>query len=230
MTISTSLCLALIDISGVTRIVGWAIYALLALIALWGAFCVALVWLRVSRHRFASEQAQDEFLDQLEVPLSRADFDSAARLCADDPRAMPQLALLALNQRQAGYSRVRQLVVDHFQRDILADLEHRLSWVNTVIKSAPMVGLLGTVIGMMGAFGKLATEEAVNPEILAGDIMMALITTACGLAIAIPLVLCTASINVRISKLEDLVAAGMTRFLDTFRAVLSQDEPARVAR
>jgi len=55
--------------------------------------------------------------------------------------------------------------------------------------------------------------------LLANDISFALITTACGLAIAIPLVLSTASINVRIRKLEDLVGTGLTRFLDTFRTV-----------
>jgi biopolymer transport protein ExbB/TolQ len=212
---------ALIDISGVTQILGWVIYLLLALIALWGAFCVAMVWMRVSRHRFSSEEAQSEFLEQVDGALARSDFDAAAELCAADPRATPQLMLLALNNRHAGYSRVRQLVTDHFQRDVLADLEHRLSWINTVIKSAPMLGLFGTVVGMMGAFSKLAGEQTVNPENLAGDISLALVTTACGLAIAIPMVLCTASINVRIRKLEDLVAAGLTRFLDSFRVALA---------
>lgn len=212
-----------VDISGVISIVSIVIYLLLAAIAIWGGFCVAMVWMRVARQRFVSEQEQDQFLDQLDEPLLRGDFASAAELCADDPRATSQLALLALNNRQAGYSRVRQIITDRFQRDVLADLEHRLSWVNTVIKSAPMVGLLGTVIGMMGAFGQLYDNEGVvNPSDLAGDIMVALITTACGLAIAIPLVLCTASINVRISKLEDLVGAGMTRFLETFRAAISR--------
>lgn len=211
-----------VDISGVTNIVAWVIYALLFAIAIWGAFCVALVWMRVARQRFASEADQTEFLDQLDQPLSRGDFDSAAQLCAEDARATPQLALLALNNRQVGYSRVKQLVTDRFQRDVLADLDHRLSWVNTVIKSAPMVGLLGTVIGMMGAFGQLTESEgAVDATQLAGNIMTALITTACGLAIAIPLVLCMASINVRISKLEDLVGAGMTRFLESLRSAMS---------
>jgi len=221
-TLGDSFFFAAVDPSGVTQIVGWVIYALLAAIAIWGAFCAALVWMRIARQRFANEEDQTDFLDQLDEPLGRGDFEAAARLCADDPRATPQLALLALNHRHVGYVRVRQLVMDRFQRDVLADLEHRLSWVNTVIKSAPMIGLLGTVIGMMGAFGRLASAEgSVNADALAGDIMLALITTACGLAIAIPLVLCTASINVRISKLEDLVGAGMTRFLDTFRSAIS---------
>jgi biopolymer transport protein ExbB/TolQ len=132
---------------------------------------------------------------------------------------MPQLAALAIGNRTVGYTKVRALLADRFQRDFLSDLEFRLSWVYTVIKSAPMVGLLGTVVGMMGAFAKLGSQQDVSPDKLANDIMLALITTACGLTIAIPLVLCTASINVRIRKLEDLVGAGLTRFLETFRSV-----------
>ncbi len=129
---------------------------------------------------------------------------------------MPQMTALALENRQMGASRLRQFLVDRFQRDVLADLEFRLSWVQTVIKSAPMVGLLGTVMGMMGAFAKLATAENVAPDALAKDISFALVTTACGLAIAIPLVFCMASINVRIRKMEDLVAVGLERMFDIF--------------
>ena len=76
-----------------------------------------------------------------------------------------------------------------------------------------MLGLLGTVIGMMGAFGKLATTENVRPDALAEDISIALITTAAGLSIAIPLVIGTNSINIRISKLEELVEAGILALL-----------------
>ena len=117
-----------------------------------------------------------------------------------------------------GYVKVRQLVLDRFQRDVLSDLEYRLSWVYTVIKSAPMVGLLGTVIGMMGAFGKLAALEPDKHGVgLAQNIMLALITTACGLAIAIPLVMCANGINVQIRKLEELIASGLTQFLEMYR-------------
>ena len=77
---------------------------------------------------------------------------------------------------------------------------------------------------MMGAFAKIAGESkgGVEPAMLAGDISLALMTTACGLAIAIPLVLCTASINVRIRKMEDLVAGGLTRFFEGLRVALAK--------
>ncbi len=208
------------DIQGLTGIVGSLTYVVLVLIALWGVFCVVMVWTRVAQKRFRDEQAQLEFLAQLEQPLMRGDFDSAVAICQDDPRAVPQLALLAIENRAAGLAKIRQLIVDRFQRDVMADLEYRVSWVNTMIKSAPMVGLLGTVLGMMGAFGKLAAAENVQPDQLASDISLALITTAGGLAIAIPLVISMASINVRIRKMEDLAISGLTRVLDSFRTGL----------
>ena len=77
-----------------------------------------------------------------------------------------------------------------------------------------MLGLLGTVLGMMAAFAKLASSQSVKPDQLASDISFALITTAIGLAIAIPGTICVAAVNVRIRKLEDLVGAGLARLLD----------------
>lgn len=208
-----------LDLTTITGIVGKVIYVALALIALWGAFCVIMVWWRVRRTRFRSEEEQSEFLDKLDENLAGGDFEAATQLCDGDDRAMPQLALLALSNRNFSYSKVRALLADRFQRDVLSDLEYRLSWVYTVIKSAPMVGLLGTVVGMMGAFSQLGSLEKVDADSLATNISLALVTTACGLAIAIPLVLAAASINVRIRKLEDLVGSGLTRFLETFKVV-----------
>jgi len=209
------------DIEGLTGIVAYIIYGVLILIALWGAFCVVMVWSRVAQKRFRNEDAQHEFLAALEQPLERGDFDGAGSICEDDPRAVPQLAMLAIANRAIGFNKVRQLVIDRLQRDVMADLEYRVSWVNTVIKAAPMVGLLGTVIGMMGAFAKLAAAENVKPDQLAENISVALVTTACGLAIAIPLVISMASINVRIRKMEDLAISGLTRVLESFRAGLN---------
>lgn len=197
---------------------GYIIYLCMFLIAMWGAFCVVIVGARVRQKQFQSEEAQNEFLQAVETPLARGEFEPAAEVCAGDRRATCQLAELALRNRKIGYGKVKQLINDRFQRDVLQDLEYRLSWVYTVIKVAPMVGLLGTVLGMMKAFAKLADPNAtVEVSRLAQDIQFALITTSLGLAIAVPLVLCTAYINVRIRKMEDLVLYGVNQFLEVFK-------------
>ncbi|MCR9120273.1 MAG: MotA/TolQ/ExbB proton channel family protein, partial [bacterium] len=128
-------------------IFSFMMYGVLALVALWGAYCAVMVWRRVATARFRSEQQQEAFLDEVESRLKAKDFAGVEGICQGDRRAMPQLVLLAIEKRDLGVSKVQKLIVDRFQRDILADLEHRLSWVNTVIKTAPMVGLLGTVMG-----------------------------------------------------------------------------------
>lgn len=210
--------IAALDFGGLTTIAGNLTYVAQFVVAMWGAYCVVMVWQRVGRQRFRSEREQEAFLEELDGPLARGDFAAATALCDGDPRAVPQLALIAIQNRQLGYAKVKHLVMDRFQRDVLSDLEQRLSWVNTVIKSEPMLGLFGTVLGMMGAFGKLAVPGSnVSPTALASDISVALITTACGLAIAIPLMILTASINIRIRKMEELVGAGVARVLDGLR-------------
>lgn len=209
------------------KIVGVVVYCAMALMALWGGYCCVVVWRRVAQKRFKNEELQDQFLDELEQPLAQGDFENAQTMCDGDIRAIPQLGLLAMLNRQLGFAKLRALVEDRFQRDILADLEHRLTWVHTVIKSAPMVGLFGTVTGMMGAFGKLATMENVKADQLAADISFALITTACGLAIAIPLIIAVAAVNIRIRKMEELTVAGLNRFVEILKVGMARTTTAR---
>lgn len=195
-------------------IAGYCLYVALAGIALWGAFCVIMVWRRVASTRFRNEDEQDAFLDEIDAYIEAGKFEEAAELCADDRRAMPQLTLYAIENKDQGVERIERQLAERFQLDVLSDIEHRLSWVQTVIKSAPMIGLLGTVVGMMGAFSKMG-DGNVDAGQMAKDIMFALITTACGLTIAVPLLLCREGINARIRKMEDLITAGLTRLLES---------------
>lgn len=197
-----------------------SVYVAMAILALWGAYCVAMVWRRVAATRFADEYAQDEFLSDLEQTLDAKDFQAASELCEGDRRAMPQLALYAINHRELSYDKLRHRLAERFQQDVMADIEHRLSWVATVIKSAPMIGLLGTVMGMMGAFANLSSGEKIDTIKMAADIQFALITTAIGLSIAIPLMLATASVNIRLKKMEDLVGWGLSRLFESMKLLL----------
>ena len=204
------------------KYLGYVVYLVLAILALWGAYCVIMVWRRVGQTRFADEHEQEEFMTELEQLLEAQNYNAATELCDGDRRAMPQLAMYAINNRELDYDRLRRRVGERFQQDVLSDIEHRLSWVTTVIKSAPMIGLLGTVMGMMGAFANLSSGEKVDTIKMAEDIQFALITTACGLAIAVPLVLCTASINIRLTKMEDLISSGLGRLFESIKSVFAR--------
>lgn len=197
------------DISSMTGIVGNFIYLLLAVIALWGAYCVLIVWRRIGQLNFRKESHQYDFLTAMRQLYLAGDTEAVKSECEGDKRAVPQLVLVALKHAALSPGRMRDLLIERFQRDVLAEIDYRTNWVQTVIKSAPMVGLFGTVVGMMGAFSKLGVQTRVEPTMLASDIMLALITTACGLAIAVPLIFATASLSIRTARLEDFVSSAI---------------------
>lgn len=203
------------NLSAVSQFAGDLCYLFLAVVAVWGLYCAVVIWRRINQLRFRNDVEQSEFLDGLENYIATTDFVAASQFCADDDRVVPQLARTALDHKDIDPGKLRHLLADRYQRDVSADLEYRQSWINTVIKTAPMLGLFGTVLGMMSAFGKLGSGDKVEASGLAEDISLALITTAIGLAIAIPMSLAVASINIRIRKLEDTVNVGLSRILDS---------------
>jgi biopolymer transport protein ExbB len=197
--------------------VGYACYGFLTMNFLWGLFCVILLWRRLRILRFPHEQAQREFLQSLEMQLERGEFTAAAQKCNEEPQALPQLTLAVIENRDLNDSQLRQLVAELMQRNILADLEYRLSWVATVIKSGPLLGLFGTVLGMMAAFGRIGIGVKVQPSQIAADIAIALICTAMGLMTAIPFTFLLAALNIRVRILQDSLTSGMTQFLEHFQ-------------
>jgi biopolymer transport protein ExbB/TolQ len=129
--------------------------------------------------------------------------------------------LLGIANVKLGLARIRRLLAENFEREVISELEYQIAWINTIIKTAPMLGLLGTVQGMIQAFGKIAAvskETGTDPQMLANDISFALLTTAYGLMIAIPLVMFMAAIQVRIAKLQDNVQEGIGEFLEQLEA------------
>jgi hypothetical protein len=212
------------DPSAVYDLVGKASYVALAAVALWGAYFVVLVMSRVNQKRFKTEDAQDAFIESIEPDLRRGDFDAVLRVCEGDHRALPMMVAFACRNTIFGFNKIRQMTLDRFQRDVIAELDYSIAWIVTVIKTAPMLGLFGTVIGMMGAFGKLNSSANVTPAELAGDIRTALETTAIGLTIAIPLVMAMASIHNRIRHMQDLVGSGLARILESYKIGLARHE------
>jgi len=210
----------------ILQFTGNAIYVAMALVALYGVFLVILLIRRIAQKRFSSRSAEEQFLEDIRGELEQRNFEGAAEVC-DSPafwsKAVPQLIVVALENRERAPVKLRRLLAEQFERDVLADLEYRLSWIGTIVKSAPMLGLLGTVVGMINAFAKIAaaSQTGTDPSVLANDISFALFTTALGLTIAIPLVLAGALISVRLGKLQDAVQHSLGEFLDSLEAAMT---------
>lgn len=206
------------DFTAILDLVNNAVYPLQGLIAIYGMFLVVLIFRRIAQKRFSSQAAAEAFLGEIRDLVQQRQFEQAAQVCDSPPywsKAVPQLILVALANRERPVTKLRELLAERFATDILSDFEYRMAWVNTIIKTAPMLGLQGTVLGMISAFAKIAGRQktGVDPSMLANDISFALWTTAIGLAIAIPLVLVSASIHVRLGKLQDGVQQQLESFL-----------------
>lgn len=197
------------------------IYPLQAITALQGLYLCIVVFRRIAQKRFRNPQAETAFLDEVRDRLQQNRLDAVAELCDSPPywsKAVPQLILVALQNADRPLAKLRQILSERFEQDILSDLENRVAWINTVVKTAPMLGLQGTVLGMIAAFAKIAGagKSGVEPQALANDISFALFTTAIGLMVAIPLVMALASIHVRQGKLQDSVQNMLSIFLEDF--------------
>lgn len=81
---------------------------------------------------------------------------------------------------------LRQQQVEEQARHLAAELERHVSWLGTIAEITPLLGLLGTVVGMIEVFFVITDAGVGDPTILAGGISQALLTTAAGLTVAIP--------------------------------------------
>ena len=215
------------DMTALVDLMSNLIYPMQGIAAVYGMFLVVLIFRRIGQKQFRSQAVADDFLNQISERLQERQFDDVVALCDSPPywsKAVPQLILIAMANRHWPINKLRQLLSETFEREVLAEMDYQMSWANTVVKTAPMLGLQGTVLGMIAAFGKIAAKQTagVNPASLANDISFALITTAVGLMIAIPLVMCMASMQVRIGRLTDRVQHQIGKFLDQLERAMAK--------
>ena len=205
------------DVNALAKWLGDACYVFLTLNFLWGLYNIIMGFRRLKELSFSSHDEQAEFMEEVMKPLDAGRYHDVEELVNEDARALPQLIQLAIQNRGEGYDQLKQTVTEVLQRDVMGDLEYRTNWVATVIKCGPLLGLFGTVLGMMAALGRIGSGEKVQPYMIAGEISVALICTAMGLATAIPLGYFLANINIQIRTLQDSLSSGLLRLLDVLR-------------
>lgn len=138
-----------------------------------------LIGLRRSAHIPAG------LVDEVEETLKTTGTQAARERLAKQPGALGTVLHGVLARRGATRSELERVVEDDAGR-VLWDLRRNVRPVGIVASVAPLLGLLGTVIGMITAFQQAATKGLENPAHFAEGIYQALYTTAFGLTIAIP--------------------------------------------
>ncbi len=205
------------NINILAKYLGDSCYGLLAINFFWGLYNVIMGFRRVKQLNFKNYIMQTQFLDAVLPVLRAGRFDEAEQAVAGDMRALPQLTHVAVTNRDANAEQLKQIVTEVVQRDIMGDLDYRTGWIATTIKSGPLLGLFGTVLGMMAAFGRIGTGEKVSPAQIADEIAVALICTAMGLVTAIPFNFMLNSLSTRVRSFQDALSAGLIRVLDAVK-------------
>lgn len=201
---------------------GYIIYAALALLAVWGVYNAILVYRSVSKKSLGNA---GPLIDRVRELIQASKYDAAIAACQDPAwwhSALAQLISVALKNRDKGLAKIKQIIVMEFHTEVISGLENRLASISTIVRMGPLLGLLGTVAGMIGAFGEIAGSEKVSPAALASKISIALWATGAGLLIATPMMIVANDIHAKLRSLRDRTERQLQDFLD----VLEQAEPA----
>lgn len=141
------------------------------------------------------------FLDDVETALKNGGTEAAKDICRNTRGPIASIYYQGLDRADEGIEMVEKSVVSYGGVQ-MGLLEKGLSWLSLFIALAPMLGFLGTVIGMIQAFDQIVEDGQVSPTTVAGGIKVSLLTTVFGLIAAIFLQI---FYNYIVSKVDGLV-------------------------
>lgn len=130
-----------------------------------------------------------EFIRSVEELLKKRKFSDALFLCQGDSSSIAKIFFAGLKNTGRGMWLVKEAIEERGGREAVI-LEKHVGVLSTVANLSPLLGLLGTVSGMIKTFNVISVQGVGNPAPLAGGIAEALITTATGLCVAIPALVC----------------------------------------
>jgi biopolymer transport protein ExbB len=143
-----------------------------------------------------------EFLNGVRNVLKRDNVVEAISICDATPGPVARLVKVAILNRDKGREGVREALEEAGLTEV-PPLEDKLNLIATIAQIAPLMGLLGTVLGFIQVFSSLQTKTTIpTMHDLSGGVWQALICTAAGLAVAIP---CYAAYNYLVSRVNAIV-------------------------
>jgi biopolymer transport protein ExbB len=168
-------------------------------------FGLALAFERVIYLNLASTNT-DKLLTAVEDALQNGGVEAAKEVCRETRGPVASIFFQGLDRVDEGIDVVEKSVVSYGSVQ-MGLMEKNLSWISLFIAIAPMLGFMGTVIGMIDAFDQIQQQGDMSPTVVAGGIKIALITTVTGLMVAIILQIfynyLVSQIDGIVNKMED---------------------------
>lgn len=174
---------------------GWLMVPILACSVLATAIVIERAWM-LRRRRILPERLVERIW-RLHHEQRLTD-DAIAQIRDGSP--LGRLLAAGLVNRHHSHEVMKEAINDA-GRHVVAHLERFLNTLGTIAAIAPLLGLLGTVFGMIDIFGVIVEAGTGNAAVLAGGISKALITTAAGLSVAIPALMFHRFFDSRVSQL-----------------------------
>jgi len=144
-----------------------------------------------------------KLLNSVEEALSKGDVEAAKEVCRNTRGPVASIFYQGLLRMDQGVENVEKAVVSYGSVQ-MAKLENGLTWISLFIGIAPMLGFMGTVIGLIQAFDAIEVAGDISPALVAGGMKVALITTVGGLIVAIILQL---FYNYLVSKIDTITSS-----------------------
>lgn len=168
-------------------------------------FGLALAIERIIYLNLASTNT-DKLLNNVEEALNSGGVEAAKEVCRNTRGPVASIFYQGLDRADEGIEVVEKSVVSYGSVQ-MGLLEKGLTWISLFISIAPMLGFMGTVIGMIGAFDAIQAAGTISPALVAGGIKVALITTVSGLIVAVILQVfynyCVSKIDGIVNRMED---------------------------
>ncbi len=159
---------------------GWQFMGIVLLCLVFGlALCIE----RIIYLNLASTNNQ-KLLDEVETVLENGGIDEAKEVCKNTRGPVASIFYQGLERFNEGLEVVEKSIVS-YGSVLMGRLEKGLSWIALFIALAPMLGFMGTVIGMIVAFDNIEAAGDISATIVAGGMKVALLTTVFGLIVAI---------------------------------------------
>ncbi|MGM0580367.1 MAG: MotA/TolQ/ExbB proton channel family protein [Bacteroidota bacterium] len=148
----------------------------------------------------------NKLLANVEDALSQGGVEAAKEVTKNTRGPVASIFTQGLMRMSEGVEMVEKSVISYGSVE-MGRLERGLVWISLFISLAPMLGFMGTVIGMIGAFDAIEEAGDISPSLVAGGIKVALLTTVAGLIVAVILQLfynyCVSKVDSLVNQMED---------------------------